>query len=96
MKKAIYEAIHRLFEEGDYGLTITVGGISLRLYDPEKEDESPTVWNMGIVANGKVYKMGDLYMEGKGPGTYAKLFSGDYDIIDGLADEILNNNFKED
>ena len=96
MKKKIYEAIYRLFEEGDHGLTINVGGIELRFYDAEKADESPSVWNMGIVANDRVYKVGDLYCDGKGPGNYAELFSGDYDIIDGIADEIFNDNFKED
>ena len=48
------------------------------------------------MANGKRYQVGDLFSEGKGPGTYAELFRGDYDIIEGLADEIFNDNFKED
>lgn len=96
MKKQIYEAVYKLFEEGDYGLTITVGGISLRLYDPEKADESPVVWNRGIVANDCVYRAGDLYCDGLGPANMAELFRGDYDIIEGFADEIFNDNFKED
>ena len=29
-----------------------------------------------------------LYMEGKGPGTYAELFRGDFDIIDEFTDYI--------
>ena len=50
---------------------------------------------MGIVANGTVYKMGELYMEGKGPGTYAELFRGDFDIIDGFTDYICEKLSKE-
>ena len=92
MKKQIYEAVYRLFNECDYGLTINVGGIELRIYDAEKADESPTVWNEGIVANDRVYRIGDLYCDGKGPGNMAELLRGDYDIIDGLADEIFNDN----
>lgn len=98
MKKTIYDtlydAVYRLFNEGDYGLTINVGGIDLRLY--ETNDHTPMyVWNCGIVANNRVYRVGDLYMKGKGPGTYAEIFSGDYDIIDGLADDIYNDNFNK-
>lgn len=96
MKKQIYEAVYRLFAEGDYHLTINVGGISLSLYDPEKNNESPSVWNDGIVANSVVYKVGELFSDGKGPGTKAELFRGDYNIIDGIADDIFNDNFKED
>ena len=90
MRKKIYEAVYRLFNEGDYGLTINVEGIELGLYDDE--NESLCVWNMGIVANDRVYMVGDLYGSGKGPGSYAELFRGDYDIIDGIAEEIYNDN----
>lgn len=95
MKKELYNAIFRLFEEGDYGLTITVGGIELRIYDAEKADESPSVWNMGIVANDRIYRVGGLYCDGKGPGSYAELFRGDYDVINALAEEIYNDFFEE-
>ncbi|WP_406539429.1 hypothetical protein [Fibrobacter sp.] len=96
MKKQIYDAVYRLFYNGDYRLTINVGGISLSLYDPEKNDETPNVWNDGVVANGDVYKVADLWADGKGPGTKAELFMGTYDIIDGLAEQIFEDNFKED
>ena len=95
MKKKIYDAIYRLFEEGDYSLVITVGGIELRLYNPLLDDIEDNIWNMGIIANGTVYKMGELYNEGKGPGTYGELFRGDYDIIDGFAEYIYNELSKE-
>lgn len=92
--EAVYEAVYKLFDECSYRLTLNVEGISLRLYDPEADNITDNVWNMGIVANDRVYRVGDLYCDGKGPGTYAKLFSGDYDIIDGLAEEIYNDNFE--
>lgn len=92
--EALYEAVYKLFEECNYRLTLNVEGISLRLYDPEDDNLTDNVWNMGVVANGEVYKVGDLYCEGKGPGTYAKLFSGDYDIIDGLAEAIYADAWK--
>ena len=92
MKNKIYDAIYRLFYECDYRLTITVGGIELRLYNPLLDDNEDNIWNMGIVANGTVYKMGELYNESKGPGTYAELFRGDFDIIDGLAECIYDDN----
>ena len=95
MKKEIYEAVFRLFNEGDYRLTINVGGISLSLYDPEKNNETPNVWNDGIVANSVVYRVGDLFSDGKGPGTKAELFRGDYDVIDGITEQIYEDNFKE-
>ena len=90
MKREIYNAIYRLFSEADYRLTITVGGIEMRLYDPLDDDIEDNVWNMGIIANGTVYKMGDLYMEGKGPGTYAELFRGDFDIIEEFTEYICD------
>lgn len=94
MKKELYNAIFRLFEEGDYGLTIKVGSVDLKLYD--SEDYSPYwVWDAGIVANGKRYQVGDLGPEGKGPNTYAELFRGDYDVIDALAEEVYNDFFEE-
>ena len=96
MKKQIYDAVFRLFNKGDYSLTINVGGISLSLYDPEENNESPSVWNDGIVANSAVYKVGELFSDGKGPGTKAELFRGDYDIVDGLATQIYEDNFKEE
>lgn len=88
MRDEIYNAIFRLFFEGDYFLTITVGGINFRLYNPGDDDIDDNVWNMGIIANGTVYKMGELYHEGKGPGSYAELFRGDFDIIKGFTDYI--------
>lgn len=89
MRDKIYNAIYRLFEEGDYKLTLNVGGIEMRLYNPE-DDNIDDVWNMGIIANGIVYKMWELYNEGKGPGSYAELFRGDYDIIEGFTDYICD------
>lgn len=88
MKNEIYNAIYRLFYECDYRLIITVGGIELKLYDPLDDDNEDNVWNWGIIANGTVYIMGELYNEGKGPGTYAELFRGDFDIIEGFTDYI--------
>lgn len=90
MRDKIYNAIYRLFEEGDYSLVITVGGIELKLYDPLDDDIEDNVWNMGIIANGTVYIMGELYHEGKGPGTYGELFRGDFDIIEGFTDYICD------
>lgn len=95
MRDKIYDAIFRLFFECDYRLTITVGGIDIRLYNPLLDDNEDNVWNMGVIANGTVYKMGELYNEGKGPGTYAELFRGDFDIIDGFAEYIYNELSKE-
>lgn len=91
MKKNLYDAIYRLFNEGDYGLTITVGQVSLKLYEPDKENN--TVWEKGIEANGTPYTVEDLYADGLGPGTYAELFAGEYDIIEGLAEQIYNDEF---
>lgn len=88
MKRQIYNAIFRLFFECDYRLTLNVGGIEFRLYNPLLDDIEDNIWNMGIIANGTVYKMGELYHEGKGPGSYAELFRGDYDIIEGFTDYI--------
>ena len=95
MRDKIYDAIFRLFEEGDYSLAITVGGIELRLYNPEDDNLTENIWYRGILANGTVYKMGELYNEGKGPGTYAELFRGDFDIIDGFTDYICEQLSKE-
>lgn len=94
MRDKIYNAIYRLFFEGDYFLTITVGGIEFRLYNPG-DDDIDDVWNMGIIANGIVYKMWELYHEGKGPGSYAELFRGDFDIIEGFTDYIFDKLSKE-
>ena len=44
MKNKIYDAICRLFEEGDYSLAITVGGIELRLYNPEDDNLTDNIW----------------------------------------------------
>lgn len=96
MKRQIYNAIFRLFFECDYRLTITVGGIEMRLYNPLLDDNEDNIWNMGIIANGTVYKMGELYNEGKGPGSYAELFRGDYDIIDELAECIYNEKLSKE
>ena len=90
MKNKIYDAIYRLFEEGDYCLSITVGGIEMRLYNPEDDNIDGNVWNRGIVANGTVYQIGDLYCEDLGPGNMAQLLRGDYNIIRGLAECIYN------
>lgn len=88
MKKDIYNAIYRLFEEGDYKLTLNVGGIELRLYDPGDDNLTDNIWYRGIVANGTVYQIGDLYCDDLGPGTMAQLLRGDYDIIEGFTDYI--------
>ena len=90
MKNEIYNAIFRLFFESDYRLTITVGGIEMRLYNPEDDNIEGNVWDIGIVANGTVYQIGDLYYDDLGPGTMAQLLRGDYDIIRGLAECIYN------
>ena len=90
MKDKIYDAIYRLFYECDYRLIITVGGIEMRLYNPLLDDNEDNIWNMGIVVNGTVYKMGELYNESKGPGTYAELFRGDFDIIEGFTEYICD------
>ena len=95
MKKEIYNSIYRLFEEGDYGLTITAGPLTMKLYDARKE-ETPTVWENGVVVNDQIYQVGDLYNEGQGPGNYAELFTGEYDIIEGLADVIYKDFFEEE
>ena len=50
---------------------------------------------MGIVANDRIYRVGGLYCDGKGPGSYAELFRGDYDVINALAEEIYNDFFEE-
>ena len=85
----IYNAIYHLFYECDYNLCLNVGGITFRLWEPDRE--SCSVWEMGIEANNKVYTVGGLYNECKGPGSYAQLFAGTYDIIDGLADLICED-----
>ena len=95
MRDKIYNAIYRLFYEADYRLTITVGGIEMRLYNPLLDDNEDNIWNMGVIANGTVYKIEYLYMEGKGPGTYAELFRGDFDIIRGFAESIYNENYQK-
>ena len=91
MREKIYDAIFRLFEEGDYKLTLNVGGIELRLYDPEDDNLTDNIWHSGIVANGTVYQIGDLYCDDLGPGTMAQLLRGDYDIIRGFADCIYED-----
>ena len=96
MKDKIYDAIYRLFEEGDYKLTLNVEGIEMRLYNPEDDNLTENIWYRGIVANGTVYQIGDLYSEGLGPGTYAELFRGDYDIIEGLAECIYNEELSKE
>ena len=96
MKKAIYQAIYRLFEEGDYSLAITVGGIELRLYNPEDDNLTENIWYRGIVANGTVYQIGDLYSDGLGPGNMTQLLRGDYDIIRGFAECIYNEQLSKE
>ena len=93
MKKNIYNEIYRLFEEGDYGLTINVGPLTMRLYNNE-EDQS--VWGRGVVVNDKIYEVGELYGEGQGPGNYAQLFAGECDIIQGLTNVIYSDFFEEE
>lgn len=87
MRKNLYDAIYRLFNEMDYNLHITVGDITLRLYDPQKDD--PLIWERGITANGWVYDLSYLAEEHLGPSTYAELFTGEYDIISGFVELIL-------
>lgn len=91
MKKQLYNAIYRLFEECQYGLTITVGQVSMSFWEPDKE--SCTVWEMGISANGKVYSVGSLFDKHLGPGSYAQLFAGEFDIINGLTEVIYAKEF---
>lgn len=91
MKKDIYNAIYRLFEEGDYKLTLNVGGIKMRLYNPEDDDIDGKVWHRGIIANGRVYLIGDLYYDDLGPGNMAQLLRGDFDIIEGFAECIYKD-----
>lgn len=86
---AIYNAIYHLFYEGDFNLCLNVGGITFRLWEPDRE--SCSVWEMGIEANNEVYTVGGLYDKNLGPGNYAQLFAGTYDIIDGLADLICED-----
>ena len=93
MKNEIYKAIYRLFEEGSNHLTIKVGQLNLRLYDNKKETNY--VWDFGVTANGQPYTVGALYSVGLGPGTYAELFAGEYDIIQGLTEEIYKEEFGE-
>ena len=90
MKKEIYNAIYRLFSEGDSKLTIKVGQITLKLYN-----ESTDIWNYGVFANGMPYTVGALYSVGLGPGDFAQLFAGEYDIIQGLTEEIYKEEFGE-
>lgn len=90
----LYNAINRLFEECDYDLSINVEGITLSLY--KNNVTSPMyVWFCGVVANGRDYLVGDLEWSGKGPGTYAELLRGDYDVFEGIAEEIHNDYFKQ-
>lgn len=89
MQKQLYEAIYRLFNEMDYNLAITVGDITLRLYDPKKED--PSIWERGITADGLVYTLDELAEEHLGPSTYAELFAGEYDIISGFVELITRS-----
>ena len=93
METELYNAIYRLFMEGDYGLTIKVGHLSLKLYEPDKENY--TIWEKGIEANAIPYTVEDLYVDGLGPGTYAQLFAGEYDIIEGLAKQIYSDEFNQ-
>lgn len=95
MMNKIYNAIYRLFEEGDYSLVITVGGIEMRLYNPEDDNLTDNIWYRGIVANGTVFQIGDLYCDDLGPGTMAQLLRGDYDIIRGLAECIYNEELSK-
>ena len=88
MKNQIYNAVYRLFEDGNYLLTITVGQVELKLYDKNPEDTN-CVWDMGVTANGTPYTVGELFGSGLGPGNYAELFAGEYDIIQGLTDLIF-------
>ena len=92
----IYDAIYRLFFKCDYRFSITVEGIEMRLYNPLYNDIEDNIWNMGIIANGTVYQIGALYMEGKGPGTYGELFRGDYDIIGELTECIYNEKLSKE
>ena len=96
MKNKIYNAICRLFEEGDYSLVINVGGIKMRLYNPLDDDIEDNVWNMGVIANGTVYQIGDLYCDDLGPGNMAQLLRGDYNIINGLAECIYNEELSKE
>lgn len=89
MEKELYEAIYRLFNEMNYNLVITVEDITLRLYDPKKED--PLFWERGITANGWVYTLGELAEEHLGPATYAELLAGEYDIISGFVELIMRS-----
>lgn len=94
MRKLIYDAVYRLFEEGNYNLTINVGQVTLRLHDSGEEDTS--IWEFGIDANGEAYTVGELYHDGRGPGNYAELFAGEYDIIAGFMEKIYHDNFPSD
>ena len=92
MKRELYNAIYRLFEEGSNSLTIKVGQVELKLYDNKKEYQA--IWDFGVTANGMPYTVGALYSVGLGPGTYAELFAGEYDIIQGLTEEIYKDEFE--
>lgn len=89
MEKEMYKAIYRIFNEGNANLFINVGDKKLSLYTPDSEYY--TVWDFGVNVNGKIYTVGDLFHKGLGPGSYAELFAGDYDIIQGLTDLICEN-----
>lgn len=91
MKKELYNAIYRLFEECNHGLYINVGPVGLEFWTPEKEDYA--VWEIGICANGKVYSVDSLYHKNLGPGSYAQLFAGEFDIIEGLTELIYSEEF---
>ena len=94
MKKELYNAIYHIFDEGNYLLTIKVGQVELKLYET-KPDETDNVWNMGVTANGTPYTVGELYDEDLGPGSYAELFAGKYDVIDGLVELVYNDFYKD-
>lgn len=91
MKRELYNAIYRLFEEGSTSLVIKVGSVTLKFWTPEKEYY--TVWEMGICANGEVYTIDSLYQERLGPGNFAQLFAGEFDIINGLTEVIYAEEF---
>lgn len=96
MKNKIYNAIFRLFEEGDYKLTLNVEGIKMRLYNPKDDNLTENIWYRGIIANGTVYRIADLYYDDLGPGTMAQLLRGDYDIIEGFAECIYNEQLSKE
>ena len=90
LRQELYNAVYRLFNEMDYSLTINVGPLTMSLYDPEENRDviTPTIWEKGVRVNGEVFTVGATYGIGYGPGTYAQLFAGEYDIIEGLTELI--------